>query len=42
MRAGFRRCAAFGAYAGMAPSAIVASIFFEKRLAAPTREATIA
>lgn len=29
-RAGFARCAAFGAYAAMPPHAIVTSIFFEK------------
>ena len=34
MRAGFRRCDAFGAYAAMAPGAIATSVFFEKRLAA--------
>jgi putative acetyltransferase len=34
-RAGFRRCAAFGAYAAMAPQAIATSVFFEKRLATP-------
>jgi putative acetyltransferase len=34
-RAGFQRCAAFGAYASMAPQAIAASVFLEKRLAAP-------
>ena len=32
-RAGFARCGAFGAYAEMAPQAIVTSVFFEKRLA---------
>ena len=31
-RAGFRRCAAFGAYAAMAPGSIVTSIFYEKAL----------
>ena len=31
-RAGFRRCAPFGAYAGMAPQAIATSIFLEKPL----------
>jgi putative acetyltransferase len=31
-RAGFRRCAAFGDYVGMAPSSIVTSVFFEKRI----------
>jgi putative acetyltransferase len=29
-RAGFRRCAAFGDYAGMARQSIVTSVFFEK------------
>jgi putative acetyltransferase len=33
-RAGFRHCAAFGAYAAMAPEAIATSVFFEKRLTA--------
>lgn len=32
-RAGFRRCAAFGAYAAMPPSAIQTSVFYEKPLA---------
>jgi putative acetyltransferase len=31
-RAGFRPCAAFGAYATMAPQAVATSVFFEKRL----------
>jgi putative acetyltransferase len=31
-RCGFHRCAAFGDYAVMPPSAIVTSVFFEKRL----------
>ena len=31
-RAGFRRCAAFGDYAAMAPQSIVTSVFFEKRI----------
>jgi putative acetyltransferase len=30
--AGFRRCAAFGPYAAMPPSAIVTSVFYEKPL----------
>ncbi len=34
MRAGFRRCAAFGAYSEMAAEAISTSVFFEKLLAA--------
>jgi putative acetyltransferase len=34
-RAGFRPCAAFGAYAAMAPNSVAASVFLEKRLAAP-------
>lgn len=34
-RAGFRPCAALGAYAAMAPQAIATSIFLEKRLIAP-------
>lgn len=34
-RAGFQRCAGFGAYASMAPQAIATSVFFEKRLATP-------
>ncbi len=34
-RAGFRRCAAFGAYAEMPPNAIATSIFYEKRLTKP-------
>jgi putative acetyltransferase len=33
-RLGFRHCAAFGAYAAMAPEAIATSVFFEKRLTA--------
>ena len=33
-RAGFRDCAAFGAYATMAPQAIVTSVFLQKRLGA--------
>jgi putative acetyltransferase len=33
-RSGFRRCAAFGAYASMTPAAIATSIFYEKRLGA--------
>lgn len=33
-RAGFRDCAAFGAYATMAPQAIATSLFLEKRLGA--------
>jgi putative acetyltransferase len=35
-RAGFQHCAAFGAYAAMAPQAIATSVFFEKRVPAPT------
>lgn len=31
-RAGFTRCAAFGAYAAMPPHAIERSVFFEKRI----------
>ena len=31
-RAGFRRCAAFGAYALMAPHSIATSVFLEKRI----------
>ena len=31
-RAGFRRCAAFGEYARMPPSAIQRSVFFEKEI----------
>jgi putative acetyltransferase len=31
-RAGFRPCAAFGAYATMAPQAVATSVFLEKRL----------
>jgi len=34
-RAGFQPCAAFGAYAAMAPQAIATSVFLEKRLTAP-------
>ena len=33
-RAGFRPCAAFGAYATMAPQAVATSVFLEKRLGA--------
>jgi putative acetyltransferase len=33
-QAGFRPCAAFGAYAGMPPQAIATSVFLAKRLAA--------
>jgi putative acetyltransferase len=33
-QAGFRRCAAFGAYAAMAPQAVATSVFMEKRLTA--------
>jgi putative acetyltransferase len=33
-RVGFRQCPAFGAYASMAPAAIVTSLFYEKRLGA--------
>jgi putative acetyltransferase len=32
LRAGFQRCAAFGEYADMSPTAIGTSVFFEKRL----------
>ena len=32
-RSGFRRCGAFGDYAAQAPSAVVRSVFMEKRLA---------
>ncbi|MGA2494902.1 MAG: GNAT family N-acetyltransferase [Roseiarcus sp.] len=32
-RAGFIRCAAFGAYAAMSSEAVATSVFFEKRLA---------
>ena len=32
-RAGFTRCAAFGAYAAMPPEAVATSVFFEKRVA---------
>ena len=35
-RAGFEPCAAFGAYATMAPQSVVTSVFLEKRLEAPT------
>ncbi len=31
-KAGFRRCAPFGAYAAMAPAAVATSVFYEKRL----------
>jgi putative acetyltransferase len=31
-REGYRQCGAFGPYAGMPPHAIVASVFYEKRL----------
>ena len=43
-RAGFRRCAAFGDYAAMAPQAIATSVFFEKQLGMPPGQsgATIA
>ena len=34
-RAGFRQCAAFGAYAGMAPQSVATSVFFEKRIGMP-------
>jgi len=34
-RAGFRRCAAFGAYAAMPASSVVTSVFYEKPLARP-------
>lgn len=34
-QAGFRRCAAFGAYTAMPPQAIATSMFFEKQLDAP-------
>jgi putative acetyltransferase len=34
-RAGFRTCAAFGAYAAMAPHAIATSAFLQKHLGAP-------
>ena len=34
VRMGFRECPAFGAYALMAPQAIVSSVFFEKRIGA--------
>jgi putative acetyltransferase len=33
-RAGFQPCAAFGAYATMAPQAIATSVFLEKQLGA--------
>ncbi|HEY6433721.1 MAG TPA: GNAT family N-acetyltransferase [Acetobacteraceae bacterium] len=33
--AGFRRCAAFGAYAEMPPDAVATSVFLEQRLDAP-------
>ena len=32
-RAGFTRCAAFGAYASMPPRAVEHSLFFEKQIA---------
>ena len=35
VRAGFRRCPAFGAYALMAPQSVASSVFFEKQLAMP-------
>ena len=31
-RAGFRQCAAFGAYAKMAPEAVATSVFLQKQL----------
>ena len=31
-RAGFTRCAAFGAYATMPPECVARSVFFEKRI----------
>ena len=34
MRAGFRRCPAFGSYAEMAAEAVCTSVFFEKLLMA--------
>jgi putative acetyltransferase len=34
-RAGFRRCAAFGDYALMAPQSIATSVFFEKQIGSP-------
>jgi putative acetyltransferase len=34
-RAGFRRCAPFGAYAAMPPAAVATSLFYEKRLNRP-------
>jgi putative acetyltransferase len=34
-RAGFQRCAAFGAYAAMPPEAVATSVFLEKQLDAP-------
>jgi putative acetyltransferase len=34
-RAGFQRCAVFGAYVEMPPQAVATSVFLEKRLAAP-------
>jgi putative acetyltransferase len=36
-RAGFQCCQAFGAYARMAPQAIVTSVFLQKQLTAPAR-----
>jgi putative acetyltransferase len=35
-RAGFRSCAAFGAYATMPPDAVATSVFLQKQLAPPT------
>jgi putative acetyltransferase len=35
-RAGYTRCAIFGAYAVMAPESVATSVFFEKRLAPHT------
>lgn len=32
-RSGFAKCSAFGAYATMAPAAVVTSLFYEKKLA---------
>ena len=34
-RAGFRECAAFGAYTRMTPQSVATSVFFEKRIGAP-------
>ena len=39
-RAGFMRCAAFGAYAEMPPQAVATSVFFEKRLASHPGQST--